>query len=171
MNVGDRSNVAVEPAREEHLAEIAALAGIVWRAHYPGIISPRQIEHMLARMYDISVLSQEMAAGIRFERALIDGVMRGFSSFGPASNPSEMKLHKLYVHPEWQRHGLGKRLLQSLEANARTNGARSLILNVNKRNERAIAAYRKHDFTIRESVVVDIGDGFVMDDYIMAKTL
>jgi hypothetical protein len=42
---------------------------------------------------------------------------------------------------------------------------------VNKRNASAIAAYRKHGFDVRESVVKDIGGGFVMDDYIMEKRL
>jgi len=44
-----------------------------------------------------------------------------------------------------------------------------VVLAVNKKNAKAIAAYRKHGFAIRESAVTDIGSGFVMDDYVMAK--
>lgn len=161
----------IEPGREEHLAEIATLADLVWRTHYPGIITQQQIDYMLARMYDLDVLRGELASGIHFERALVSGRMRGFSSFGPADNPGEVKLHKLYVHPDWQRHGIGAALLSSCENNARSDRATTVVLNVNKRNDRAIAAYRKHGFTIRESVAVDIGGGFVMDDYVMAKAL
>ena len=47
----------------------------------------------------------------------------------------------------------------------------TLILNVNKNNVQAIRAYEKNGFAIREAVVVDIGGGFVMDDYVMAKPL
>ena len=47
----------------------------------------------------------------------------------------------------------------------------ALVLNVNKRNTAAIAAYRRNGFAVREEVVVDIGGGFVMDDYVMALTL
>jgi ribosomal protein S18 acetylase RimI-like enzyme len=50
-------------------------------------------------------------------------------------------------------------------------GCTTLILAVNKRNEKAIAAYRKQGFAVRDSVCVDIGNGFVMDDFIMAKPL
>jgi diamine N-acetyltransferase len=163
--------IAIEPAREEHLAEIASLAGIIWRAHYPEIISPEQIEYMLAHMYDLDVLRRELASGIHFDRALVDGVLRGFSSYGPSGAPGEVKLHKFYVHPDWQRCGIGRALLNQCEANARGRGATSLVLNVNKRNVHAIAAYQKHGFTICESVTVDIGGGFVMDDYVMAKQL
>ena len=54
---------------------------------------------------------------------------------------------------------------------ARAAAATTLILNVNKRNAKAVRAYEKHGFAIRESVVVDIGGGFVMDDFVMARSL
>jgi ribosomal protein S18 acetylase RimI-like enzyme len=50
---------------------------------------------------------------------------------------------------------------------ARAYGCDALVLAVNKRNEGALAAYAKHGFAIVESVVKDIGGGFVMDDYVM----
>ena len=46
-----------------------------------------------------------------------------------------------------------------------------MILAVNKQNSRAIAAYLKNGFAVREAVRVEIGNGFVMDDFIMAKSL
>jgi ribosomal protein S18 acetylase RimI-like enzyme len=46
-----------------------------------------------------------------------------------------------------------------------------LILQVNKRNEKAIKLYRRAGFAVREEIVVDIGGGFVMDDYVMEKRL
>ena len=49
--------------------------------------------------------------------------------------------------------------------------AGTLILAVNKGNQHAIAAYRKQGFAVRESVSVDIADGFVMHDFIMARSL
>jgi GNAT superfamily N-acetyltransferase len=82
-----------------------------------------------------------------------------------------MKLHKLYLLPEMHGHGLGSRLLQHVEREVRAGGARRLILSVNKRNTKAITAYQRNGFVIAESVVTDIGNGFVMDDYVMAKEL
>jgi len=67
--------------------------------------------------------------------------------------------------------GLGSRLLRHCEREVRAGGAHRLILSVNKRNARAIAAYRRNGFVIADSVVTDIGGGFVMDDYVMAKSL
>jgi ribosomal protein S18 acetylase RimI-like enzyme len=156
--------VRILPADPEHAAEIARLAAIVWRVHYPGIISHEQIDYMLAKMYDLEVLRREMAEGISYLRALEGNQLLGFASYGPAER--EIKLHKLYVDPSQQRRGIGSALIEHVEA---ANSGRTLVLTVNKRNRQAIAAYQKHGFLIRESIVVDIGGGFVMDDYVMAK--
>jgi diamine N-acetyltransferase len=45
------------------------------------------------------------------------------------------------------------------------------MLTVNKGNEGSIAIYRKSGFSVRESVVFNIGNGYVMDDFIMEKRL
>ena len=50
-------------------------------------------------------------------------------------------------------------------------GARRIILAVNKRNLKAVNAYRRNGFAVVESVVTDFGNGFVMNDFIMAKNL
>jgi diamine N-acetyltransferase len=160
------------PATGEHLSAISELAGVIWRACYPGIITTEQIDYMLARMYSLDVLRDEIRSqGIRYDRLLLDGELAGFASYGPTSEPGVMKLHKLYLLPEMQGRGLGSRLLQHVEREVRVGGARRLILSVNKRNANAIAAYQRNGFRIVESVVTDIGGGFVMDDYIMAKEL
>ena len=158
-------------AGPEHLPQIAALADVVWRAHYPGIISHDQIEYMLAHMYDLGVMRQELAQGISYDRLLVDEKLVGFASYGPVTSPQEIKLHKLYVHPVWQRRGLGGLLLKHVEQATRERGFRTLILTVNRANQQAIGAYRKNGFAIRDSICAAIGGGFVMDDYIMEKYL
>jgi ribosomal protein S18 acetylase RimI-like enzyme len=59
-------------------------------------------------------------------------------------------------------------LLRHVIEAVRGRGFFSLALNVNKQNAAAIAAYRRNGFSVREEMVIDIGGGFVMDDYIMA---
>lgn len=156
-------------AAAEHLPAIRGLAEVVWRSHYPGIISDAQITYMLGRMYDLDVLRHELENGMCYLCLFAGTELAAFSAHGPVGN--EMKLHKLYVDPAHQRKGFGSLLLQQVEADSRARGFRTLILGVNKANHKAIAAYHKNGFNIRESVVVDIGQGFVMDDYVMAKAL
>jgi len=164
--------VEIIQATEVDLPAISKLAGVIWRACYPGIITHAQIDYMLARMYSFDVLRDEIRSqGIRYDRLLMDGKLAGFASYGPTSEPGAIKLHKLYLLPELHGRGLGSRLLQHVEREVRTGGARRLILSVNKRNANAITAYQRNGFVIAESVITDIGGGFVMDDYVMAKDL
>ncbi len=170
MNVTQPDRTKIIRATEADLPAISKLAGVIWRACYPDIITHAQIDYMLARMYSLDTLRKEIRSqGIRYDQLLVAGKLAGFASYGPASEPGVMKLHKLYLLPELHGRGLGSRLLQHCEREVRAAGARHLMLSVNKRNTQAIAAYQRNGFVIGESVVTDIGNGFVMDDYIMAK--
>jgi ribosomal protein S18 acetylase RimI-like enzyme len=46
---------------------------------------------------------------------------------------------------------------------------RVLWLQVNKKNAAAMAFYRSAGFEVIREAVFEIGGGFVMDDYVMAK--
>lgn len=148
---------------------MAALARAIWQAHYPGIISTAQIEYMLAQRYDPAVIRAELAqAGVWWfvlRRNCEIAAYMALQKEGAAA----LKIDKLYVRPDLQRRGCGGRLIARAEALARREGCGELELAVNRGNTNAIAAYRKHGFTVREAVVKDIGGGFVMDDYVMVK--
>jgi GNAT superfamily N-acetyltransferase len=159
-------------ATEADLPAIAKLAGVIWHACYPGIITTEQIDHMLAQMYALDTMREEIRSkGIHYDCLFVDDKMVGFASYGPTTESGVTKLHKLYLLPELHDRGLGSRLLQHAEREVHRHGARRLILAVNRRNVKAIAAYQRNGFVIAESVVTDIGGGFVMDDFIMAKEL
>ena len=164
--------VQIVPVTEEHLPALIELAGVIWRQHYPGIISLAQIDYMLGKMYSLDTLRAELRdQGIRFWRLLIEEQFVGFASIGPQPEPGVMKLHKCYLLPARHGRGYGSLFLQHCEREARRLGARRLILAVNKQNTKAVAAYQRNGFVVAESVVTDFGSGFVMDDYIMAKDL
>ena len=172
MKCESADEVWILPATEAHLPGLAELAGVIWRQHYPGIISLAQIEYMLAKMYSLETLRQQLSSEqIRFERLLVNGRFVGFAAYGPASAPDVMKLHKCYLLPEMHGRGLGSRLLKHCECEVRQLGARRLFLAVNKHNTKAVAAYQRNGFKVVESVITDFGCGFVMDDFIMAKEL
>ena len=73
------------------------------------------------------------------------------------------------AHPRNQRSGFGGLLIARALGAARKEGCKALVLAVNKANAKAISAYTKYGFRIREAIVQDIGGGFVMDDYVMVK--
>jgi prolyl-tRNA editing enzyme YbaK/EbsC (Cys-tRNA(Pro) deacylase)/ribosomal protein S18 acetylase RimI-like enzyme len=166
------SEVRLVPAGREDLPMIEDMARETWWHHFPGIISNAQIRYMLDNMYSLGGMEQEMEGGHADYRFIQQGSERvGFCSFGMAENGSGMKIHKLYVLPGYQKRGFGRRALRCIESLCREQGATSLILAVNKGNGAAIHLYRCEGFVIQDSVSVDIGGGFVMDDYLMEKQL
>jgi len=165
-------NVLISPVSVYDVDSVIALARQVWQRTYPEIISQEQIDYMLAQRYGRERLLAELETSrIWWDKATVDGRLAGFSSCIAVSGCREMKLDKLYVDPQRQRSGIGGRLIEEVERHAGAADCSTLILAVNKRNERAIAAYRRHGFVVRDSVCVDIGHGFVMDDFIMSRSL
>jgi ribosomal protein S18 acetylase RimI-like enzyme len=170
--VAQSLSIRIAGATEADLAAVAELAGVVWRKHYPGIITHGQIDYMLERGYSHEALMRfvaEPGAGLLLA---YDGErLIGFAAYYRVVDEDELKLDKLYVHPDAQAQGVGSRLIARVEEVAIAHGSAALILNVNKNNTGAIRAYEKNGFVVREPVVVDIGAGYVMDDYVMAKRL
>jgi diamine N-acetyltransferase len=164
--------IELKRASRDQLRDVQRLAGVIWRAHYPGIITHDQIDYMLERGYALPVLEGFLDRDDRgLELAMVGGELAGFAAWYVTDDRAVAKLDKLYVLQSRQRLGLGGRLMARVSDFARDAGATRLVLNVNKHNTQAIRAYEKQGFTIREAVVVDIGGGFVMDDYVMAKGL
>lgn len=164
--------VAIVAAQRGDLPCVRALAHRIWHRHYPGIISAEQIDYMLDRGYsDESLLGFIDRTGSGLALLHADGAPTGFAAWYRADAPATTKLDKLYVLQDAQGRGLGRKLIAHVESAARGDGSRTLVLNVNKHNASAIAFYERCGFLTREAVVVDIGRGFVMDDYVMAKDL
>ena len=170
MRAERRPNVVIAPAVAEDIERLAALAREIWLAHYSSIITAAQIDYMLEQRYAAAVVRAELQRDdVWWDKLLLDGVMAGFSSYFLVAEGRAMKLDKLYVHPAHQRCGYGGKMIERALHVAGEQSCAMLLLAVNKNNRHAINAYLKHGFRIRESVVKDIGGGFVMDDYIMVK--
>ena len=157
-----------KPAR---LPVIRELAEKIWPAAYAGILSPEQIDYMIHQMmYSDEVMNREFAEGVVFEILCDDGRPIGFVSYGPCHGDTA-KLHKLYLLPEYHGRRLGTILLRHVAEQTARAGCRTLVLNVNKHNARAIKAYRRNGFTLDRAEKNDIGGGFCMDDYVLSKAL
>jgi ribosomal protein S18 acetylase RimI-like enzyme len=151
---------------------LARLAETIWRAHYTKIIGSAQVDYMLAGRYTPERLRAYLNAADRWLMLLrIDNQIIGYCSYALAENPDEMKLEQLYLLPEYYGQGLGRLMLRHIEQQALASGCGTLMLQVNKHNDIAIAFYSKSGFTVREEAVIDIGNSFVMDDYVMEKVL
>lgn len=155
---------------EDDIATLSELARTIWHAHYPGIISAAQIDYMLGQRYAPEAIRASLASTC-WEVAWDGPVMVGFAHAFADTAPRTWKLDKLYVHPQRQRRGIGAALLARIGDDARRAGATRLVLRVNRHNAVALAAYAKYGFQRYGAEVLEIGNGFVMDDYLLEMHL
>jgi len=165
-------NARLDAITEADFEIVARLGETIWRSHYANIVSMEQIKYMLAGRYTPDKLRQYINADDRWLDILkLANNPIGYCSYARTSMLGEMKLEQLYLLQEHRGKGLGGFMLRHVEAQTRRHSLRSLVLQVNKRNVDSIAFYRKAGFLVREEAVFDIGNGFVMDDYVMVKML
>lgn len=173
---------ALAPARLEPLTPadfqtVAQLAATIWRAHYASIVGIAQIDYMLAGRFTPANLRTYLDAPDRWMDLLrLGDEAIGYCSYARtappgAMQPGAMKLEQLYLLQGFRGRGLGALMLSHVESRAREQGLQLLTLQVNKRNHAAIELYRRSGFEVHEAAVFDIGGGYLMDDYVMRKTL
>ena len=169
-------------ATTDDIELVRSIAKVAFPATYSTIISAEQIDYMMEWMYSAKKLQQEISGNITYLLAEVDGRTVGYLSFGPdegaaaalsAAAPGQGRLfhlHKIYLLPESQGGGNGKRLFMAGEREMRLAGATAFELNVNRGNP-ALGFYRHLGMQLSRSGDFDIGGGFFMNDHIMRKEL
>lgn len=150
---------------------IQDLAKAIWPDAYGAILSQEQLEYMMEMMYSLDSLENQLKNNTVFLLAKEENDFIGFASYElNFQNSNKTKIHKLYVLPTIQGKGVGKNLILHIQEIAKKNSNAALILNVNKYNK-AKDFYLHNQFEIADSLVVDIGNGYVMDDFVMEKKI
>lgn len=163
-------DIHLDPLTDRDFDTVARLADTIWRGHYGRLISMAQIDYMLDGRYTAENLRRYIDSDMRWMRVLrVDGQAAGYCSWSLGERDDEVKLEQLYLLPEHKGKGLGGLMMRTVEDACRALGRPVLYLTVNKGNLDSIAIYRRSGFEVREEAVFDIGNGYVMDDYVMAK--
>ena len=159
--------ITLRKAKEEDLEIIRDIAAGTWPDAYLNIIGQAQIDYMLEKMYNRGELLKQLMDGHIFLIAEDNENQYGFAGYSIIGHDERIyKLHKLYVLPSAHGKGVGKILINEVFNQVKDAGASALELNVNKHNK-AKDFYLKGGFTVKESVKLDIGGGYFMDDYVM----
>jgi len=162
------SLIHIIKAKESDIPTINFIAHEVWPVTYRDVIPQEQIVYMLDWMYSPESLRKQMLdEGCTFFILLENNQPKGFASYSNLSHRI-FKLHKLYVSTTSQRSGCGRKLLDTVINEVSLEGGGELQLQVNKKNP-SCGFYKKLGFVVLEEAVFDIGNGFVMDDFIMTK--
>ena len=145
---------------------IRALALEVWPVTFADILTPAQIDYMLDMMYSETSLREQMdVKGHQFLIAEHDGEPAGYCGYQIDYTPRVTKVHKIYVLPRTQGSGLGRALLDKVAEIAVAARQIKLRLDVNYQNP-AIGFYERMGFNKVDEITTEIGEGYLMEDYV-----
>ncbi|QEC66031.1 GNAT family N-acetyltransferase [Panacibacter ginsenosidivorans] len=162
-------NLTIVKAFERDIPLIQQLTYAVWPQTYKTILTQEQIEYMLNMMYSTSALSKQINEGHQFIFVQEENKSVAFASYG-YYKPSIYKLHKIYALPDQQGKGIGRFIVNYVLSQIKPLGARGLQLNVNRYNK-AKGFYEKLGFKVIAEEDIDIGNGYLMNDYVMEMKL
>lgn len=156
-------------ATEKDIPLIQDLAKRSWENAYAEILSIEQMEFMLTTMYSAEEILTHLQHPDYHYYLIKDennNSFEGFIGYEHGYEEKTTKLHRIYLVSESKGKGFGKKALDFLKVKVSEKGDTKIILNVNKINS-ARKFYELQGFKVYDEVVLDIGNGFVMDDYQM----
>ncbi len=157
--------IPVNAADDVQIEALSAFATEIVREHFDSIIGKAQNDYMLARSQSAEGIRMQIGSGSRYYIAAdATGKWLGFMAFYPKGD--ELYLSKFYVHKTCRGQGISRRMFDLLAETARTEGLHKITLNVNRHNALAIGAYEHMGFVRAREEQIDIGQGFVMDDFV-----
>ena len=158
----------------EDRAALATLASEIWHEYWPALIGEAQTDYMVEQFQSLEAIERDVAEHAYeywFLRTAEDGRTVGYTGGRVEPETNRFFISKIYLLKEHRGEGLCSATIRFYERLARERGLDALYLTVNKRNEMAIRAYKAKGFEVIDAAETDIGDGYIMDDYIMEKKL
>lgn len=155
---------------DEEIEQVAALADIIWNECYGELLTEGQIRYMVDTIQSATpIRNQIQNDGYQYYIFNIGDEAAGYLSLQPRDG--KLFLSKIYLKKEYRGKGYSQKMFDFVHNAAAEKSCSAVWLTVNRGNNRAIGAYRKMGYaTIREQVA-DIGNGYVMDDYVMEKSM
>lgn len=167
-----------EAINNNELENIHKLAQNIWQEHYSNILTDGQIQYMVSNFQSVQAMEKQLKEGYKYLQILFknepeEDRLVGYFSFIQKNDSNEndnnlaVFLSKLYIEKTFRNQGIARSVILYLKRIAQKQDCKSIWLTVNKQNTHSIQAYKKLGFKIYREDNVDIGRGYVMDDYYM----
>ncbi len=161
--------IFIEASKREDFDLIERLAHEIWHEHYPDIIGLAQVEYMLRKFQTSAYMQNQGKEAFVYFLIYRDSTPAGYLSYQVQKD--QLFLSKIYLLSKFRGQKIGKESLTFVEENAKAHQVSKIRLTVNKENLIAVKAYESTGFLNYGEAITDIGEGFVMDDYLMEKKL
>lgn len=159
----------LKATNEAHFTTIAFLATTIWEEHYTPIIGKNQVAYMLQRFQSAKTISAQVKEGYQYFILMFITTAIGYIAV--QKRDSSLFISKIYILKPERGKGFVRNALHFIETMATNLICDTICLTVNKNNTVAIKAYEALGFKNTRAVVMDIGNGFIMDDFVMEKFL
>lgn len=161
---------------DEDIDTLAEMASTIWNEYWPALIGQAQTDYMVENFQSRPAIVRDMAEH-DYEYWLIEDETQpgskivGYTGGHVEPETNRFFISKIYLLKDQRGKGYSSKAIKFYDELCKDRGLDAMYLTVNKGNEMAIRAYNAKDFKTIDSVVTDIGNGFVMDDYIMERAV
>ena len=160
-----------EAATKDDSKSLNRLAVRIWRDHYTSIIGREQTEYMLEKYQSEEVIFDSIQTGTMYYMAFCDDVLCGYAAAKHIDEGNTVFLSKFYVDRLYRGRRLSKKLLEMVQQLAKGYKAKSIWLTCNKYNSLSLDIYKRLGFEVIDQIQTDIGEGYIMDDYMLEMKL
>jgi ribosomal protein S18 acetylase RimI-like enzyme len=149
------SEIAVRAARSGDEAALSLLGGATFLESYAHLLPVTDILTHVARQHATEIYSRWLAdskCSCWLVEHLPGHAPVGYAVLTPPDLPldgigaGDLEIRRIYLLHQFQRGGLGRRLMQEVIAHARAVAARRLLLGVYSRNAAALGFYQRQGF-------------------------
>ncbi|WP_289301580.1 GNAT family N-acetyltransferase [Sporofaciens musculi] len=155
---------------DSELYEIAQLAEEIWHEHFTPIIGEAQVYYMVEKFQSYPALQTQIKQeGYEYYHLYSSHTFAGYIGIHPEDDA--LFLSKLYIKKDCRGQHLATAALNFLIELCKKRGLKKIWLTCNRHNNNTLAVYDHLGFVITDEQAADIGNGFVMDDYILTYTL
>lgn len=158
-------------SRTDDISKLAHMAKEIWEEHYTPIIGKDQVNYMVEKFQSESAIIQQIKDDYIYFIITRNKQPIGYLCFIKKNKINSLFLSKIYLKKPFRRMGCGRKMIQFVIQQASKLKCQSITLTVNKYNKNTILAYQKLGFIQKRELVIDIGNGFVMDDFEMSYDL
>lgn len=162
----------IRQATPNDIPLVHRLAKEVFFATYEPLQPKEKVAYLFNLMYNETVLTEQMEK--KKHIFLLAEDASGYSGYASYEfnykGSGKIKIHKIYVMPNAQGKGVGKEMINSIITVARQNKIETLLLDVYRHNP-AIQFYEKLGFKKAGEQITEVGNRYVMDDFVMEFNL
>ena len=153
------------------IREIADTAEIIWTEHYTPLIGSAQTAYMIDKFQSVSAVTKQIQQGYWYYLIMFSGRSAGYISILSEPMEKSLFLSKFYIAKPYRGRHIAAGTISFIKEICKKEGLHKIWLTVNKGNHSSIAAYEHLGFIRARDIVTDIGEGYVMDDYLMELIL